>query len=141
MSETRVVRAKLVKIMAPYNAVPIENKVGVGTPDINYRGGWIECKYRPAWPKSDLRIVTLPHPIQTSQRIWRNTRVRKGGTVILALRVANDWFFFTKRIAWEKVGGWTKSELYENADFIVERIWDEETKSIFLQWVGSISKG
>lgn len=143
MSEARM-RSKLVQILSPFHAIPVENKVPpLGTPDINFVGGWIECKRRDKWPVQENRVVTFAHPVNLNQKIWRDLRVRKGGTVILAMQVARDWLFFTKREVFRNFGTFTKQELFDLAEFKMTglRGWSEETRQEFRAWIISISKG
>ena len=143
MSEARM-RAKLVQILSPFHAIPVENKVPpLGTPDINFVGGWIECKRRERWPIRENQVVKFPHPVNLNQKVWRDLRTRKGGTVILAIQVARDWLFFTKREAFRGFGTYTKQELFDLAEFTMTnpRGWLQETQKEFHAWVISISKG
>ena len=137
-------RAKLVQILMPLHAIPVENKIPpLGTPDINFVGGWIECKQRDRWPVRENRVVSFAHPVTLNQRIWRNARVRKGGTVILALQIARVWLFYTKREIFENFGSYTKQELLDRAEFKMSdsRGWSQDARREFLTWVMSISKG
>lgn len=90
MSETTT-RRWLVKRLKRLHAVPIENVAGVGTPDINYNGGWIELKYLPKWPARPTTPVRV-RKFKPAQRDFLRDRCRAGGRAYLLLRVGSwDW--------------------------------------------------
>ncbi len=70
---------QLLKPHVPGHVVRIENSLGSGIPDVNYcymgRECWIELK--------------AGSKLRTSQRIWRETRVRNGGKVFLIERIGS----------------------------------------------------
>lgn len=68
-------RAAVVKILKPLNAQPVENIVKVGTPDVEYHGGWIEVKRTVEWPARATTVVRLDHDLTLEQRIWIKRRV------------------------------------------------------------------
>lgn len=141
--ETRM-RSRLVKVLSPLHAIPVENRVGAtGTPDINYIGGWIECKRRDLWPKNPSHIVTFQHPITLNQKIWRNARVRKGGTVILAVYVGRDWLFYSHREIYERFGTLTQQEMIDlaNFKFLGLRGWTLVQVQELIEWLTLKSKG
>jgi hypothetical protein len=90
-------RSNLVKKLSPLDAVAIESpSTGIGIPDINYTGGWIECKWMKTWPKSrETRPVRFPHPLTKEQQIWLWRRERKGGTALVCAQVSREWFFWS----------------------------------------------
>jgi hypothetical protein len=87
-------RASLVKRIAVLDAQSIECPIKTGVPDINYNGGWIECKYRDSWPVRPNDIVRFKHPVTPGQKVWMRRRVRRGGRCFLAAKVASEWFFW-----------------------------------------------
>jgi len=64
-------RQKLVKALnkAGLDATSVENPAYPGTPDIQFIGGWIECKYLDDWPAHKETTVRIPHFTQ-QQRVW-----------------------------------------------------------------------
>jgi len=64
-------RQKLVKALtkAGFDATSVENPAYPGTPDIQFIGGWIECKYLEDWPVRKTSTVRIPHFTQ-QQRVW-----------------------------------------------------------------------
>lgn len=109
-------RAKVVKALRSLHAVAIENTAGVGTPDINYVGGWIECKQLDNWPKRADSVVRLHHDLTVPQRIWLKRRRRAGGRAWVLLQVGRrDWLLFDGEVAADILGSVTKSQLFEQA--------------------------
>lgn len=93
MSESTM-RASLVKKIASLDAQSIECPIKSGVPDINFKGGWIECKSEDSWPKNPLLAKKFHHPLLTGQKVWIRRRIRKGGKCFIAAKVASDWFFW-----------------------------------------------
>ena len=97
------------------HAVPVENRVGaLGCPDVNYIEGWIELKWRRAWPKGEDTKVSLDH-FTLVQRRWLNKRYTAGGNAWLLLQVQREWLLFTGRDAKDYVGFLTRKGLYKVA--------------------------
>ncbi len=106
-------RAKVIRLLKPLHAIPVENRVGVfGCPDVNYIEGWIELKWRRAWPKGETTPVTLDH-LTRAQRRWLNKRFMAGGNAWLLLQVQREWLLFTGRDAKDYVGFLTRKGLYK----------------------------
>jgi hypothetical protein len=115
MSENNGTRANLVRVLKPLHAIPVENRVREGTPDVNCRYGWIECKRLSNWPPfPGSRPVRLKHPILDTQIRWINKRAKTGEQVLVCLQVYRDWFFFDGVLACQKLGNMTKPEMFEN---------------------------
>lgn len=111
MSESST-RSRTIKALASLDAVAIENKVGPGTPDIEYIGGWIECKQMDRWPKVPVdKPILLKHPLSKEQRLWAIRRARAGGRTWVLLQVGNEWLLFTGPVAARYVGYATKEGL------------------------------
>ena len=109
-------RQRLVKAMSDFDAVPIENKLRAGTPDVEFINGWIECKWRKFWPKSaDTRPVRFPHPLSKEQGLWLRRRALKGGVTLVAAQVSRDWFFFDGIDIKDYFGKMTKPEMIDKA--------------------------
>jgi hypothetical protein len=98
----------------------VENRVNVGTPDVNYallagRGeGWIELKHLDAWPARAETIVRLDH-VTTQQRNWWRERARAGGNVFVMLRVGHTYAVFRGEVAADVLGTSTAAELQSRA--------------------------
>ena len=138
MSENKTTRANLVRVLKPLGAMPVENRVRSGTPDVNYKGGWIECKYMKTWPKgADKNPVRFPHPLLQSQKIWIAKRSAIGGTVLVCAKVSNEWFFWDGVFAAKNFEKMTRPEMRENALLHMLRL----DKEILITWLNSISQG
>jgi hypothetical protein len=96
MSESGM-RSSLVKKLVSLDAQSVECPIKTGVPDINYRFGWIECKYEPKWPKNLSMPMKFHHPVTPGQKVWMRRRIRKGGMCFLAAKVAMEWFFWDCR--------------------------------------------
>ncbi len=112
MSESSM-RQRLVAALKPLDAVPIENSLRAGTPDVNYIGGWMELKWLRSWPVRG-GIISLPH-YTNGQRLWLRRRGKRGGVALLVLQVGKQWLFFDWEYAWYIGRTETRIDLYENA--------------------------
>ena len=110
MSELGGMRPKVLKALQPLDAVPIENRVGPGTPDVEFIGGWVELKWLRNWPKGAETPVRLEH-FTPQQRLWLRRRVRRGGRTWLLLQCRREWLLFWGPTAAEHLGRATKGEL------------------------------
>lgn len=109
-------RRRLVKALASLDAVPIENCVGSGTPDINFIGGWIECKWLKSWPKrAETNPVRFPHPLTKSQGFWLARRWNRGGVTLVCAQVRREWFFFSGATAKDLFGNMKRPEMISEA--------------------------
>ena len=97
MSESSM-RQRLVAALKPLDAVPIENRLKAGTPDVNYIGGWMELKWLRSWPVRD-GVISLPH-YTNGQRLWLRRRGKRGGVAMLVLQVGKNWLFFDWEYSW-----------------------------------------
>ncbi len=122
MSE-QTMRHSVTSGLKPLDAIAIENRVGSGTPDVNYIEGFIELKWLGRWPRSEERVVTIPH-FTTQQRNWLRRRQRRGGDAWLLLQVHHEWLLFTGLVAAEHVGNTSVVELRE----LAHRRWDKGMK-------------
>lgn len=75
------------------HAVPIENLLAPGTPDVAMVGAWVELKYLPAWPRRHDTIVRV-RKWTPAQQAWLVTHERRGGGAFVLLRVDRDWLLF-----------------------------------------------
>lgn len=112
MARESSMRARVINALRPLHAVPIENAVGLGTPDVNCSTGWIELKSEDAWPKRDETPLRLkrytPH-----QKIWLKRRDAVGRAWLL-LRVGREWLLFRGRDA-DILGQSTRKQLFAAA--------------------------
>jgi len=111
MSESGM-RMNLVKTLSVLDAVSIENPAGPGTPDVNFIGGWIECKWLRAWPKRPDTPVKLSHPLLPTQKAWLRRRRRRGGAAWVMLQCGREWLLFKGEVAADHLGTATQRELY-----------------------------
>lgn len=110
MSESGM-RMNLVKALSVLDAVSIENPAGPGTPDVNFIGGWIECKWLRAWPKRPDTPVKLDHPLLPTQKAWLKRRRRRGGKAWVMLQCGREWLLFHGCVASDHLGTATQREL------------------------------
>lgn len=96
-------RQDVVKALKSLHAISIENSCGVGTPDVNYSGGWIELKAMPYWPVGEYTPLRISH-YTNEQRIWAIKRTKSGGRCDLLLKVGTEWFCFDGAIAARHLG-------------------------------------
>lgn len=107
-------RRKVVKYLKPLHAVPVENPIIPGTPDVNYIGGWIELKWLRRWPKLISSTVKIDH-FTPQQRHWLRKRWEMGGSAWLLLQVRLEWLLFSGVDAANYVGLVPRPDLYEFA--------------------------
>lgn len=106
-------RRKVIKGLKTLDAVPVENPVMPGTPDVHYMDGWIELKWLRAWPARPGTIVRIEH-YTPQQKLWIRRRHLAGGNVFLLLQVRKEWMLFTHPATME-VGKLTKQQLIDKA--------------------------
>lgn len=136
MSENSA-KSTLLQRLAPLDGVAIESPLtGLGIPDVNYVGGWIECKALKTWPRgADTNPVQFPHPLTKEQQVWLYRRARAGGTALVMAKVANSWFFFCgKKIKEQNLwGNMTRPQMYEKAEIVFEGKLDGPKLVAFLR--------
>jgi len=109
-------RQRLVKDLKVLDAISVENRVGPGTPDINYIHGWIECKWLRSWPKQAGTVVRLDHPLEQEQKVWACKRIRRGGNSWVMLQAnRSEWFLWAGDVAAEVLGVSTRAQLVSSA--------------------------
>lgn len=123
MSEAGM-RSLLIQRMVGLDAVAIESpKTGIGIPDVNFKWGWIECKWLKTWPvNAETRPVKFPHPLTKHQQLWLWRRERAGGLAMVCAKVSNSWFFWSgakikERNLWDNM---TKPQMYQEAAKVFE---------------------
>jgi hypothetical protein len=125
MSESNM-RQRLVKELRPLHAIAVENPAGIGTPDINFVLGWIECKWLRNWPKRHDTIVKLQHDLTLEQRVWAKERISKGGNAWVILQCKRDWLIFRGDKAAKLIGNATRVQLLHNADAVLNGLKQTE---------------
>lgn len=114
---------RVMKLLKPLDGCRVENRVGMGTPDVNYVHGWIELKQQDHWPKRASTVVKLHHDLTKEQRIWINRREKRGGIVYVLLQVERDYLLFRGSKAASLFGEATQAELRTAALYV----WDAKT--------------
>ena len=119
MSGESTMRGNVVKWLRldRQDPISVENPVYPGTPDVNYKGGWIELKRRVNFSRSPGhadRIVTCSH-FTKEQKVWLFRRWRAGGRAHLLWQIGTEWFLFDGVTAHEVVGSCTEQVLRERA--------------------------
>lgn len=112
-------RQRVISALQPLDAVSVENSAYPGTPDVNYIGGWIECKWLRSWPKRETSSVRVDH-FTPQQKVWLRRREKRGGDAWLLLQCRTTWLLFRGTQAAEILGSATRDELHAAA----VRIWD-----------------
>ena len=114
MSESNM-RGHVIRALKPLHAVPVENPVNPGTPDVNCTAGWIELKWIREIPKKKDGVVKLPH-FTKQQRMWLRKRSNAGGHCWLLLQYRRTWMLFDGFTAAEIVGKVSYDSLKGNAE-------------------------
>jgi hypothetical protein len=97
-----------------WDPISVENRVHVGTPDVNYIHGWLELKWLRAWPKRFETVVRIEH-WTPEQKLWIERRWRAGGQVHVLLQCRRDWLLFEPLPAVKYLSVVTKGQLFEKA--------------------------
>lgn len=138
MSEKET-RQTVVKALRRLDAHSVENRVGIGTPDLTYAFGWIELKCLDKWPVRPATPVALPHDFTKEQRIWARRRWAAGGEVYLLLQAEHEYLLFDGPMAADLIGKATKAELRASALLIWGRKAVEQDLAGFL-WARAKSR-
>lgn len=102
------------KALKGLDPVRVENRVELGTPDVNYVEGWLELKWQRKAPKRG-GILRLDHEFMLEQRVWAIRRHHAGGRCFLFLKIQNEWLLFYGYVAAEFLGYSTLEQLREKA--------------------------
>jgi len=129
-------RQLLVKALtkAGLDSTSVENPAYPGTPDIQFIGGWIECKWVEDWPKKEETTVRIPHFTQ-QQRVWllrrwvasnKSAQHYAVGWLVLYVASTRDWLIFDGETAALHVAkeGANKARLFEIAVLTTKNIQD-----------------
>lgn len=123
MSESTM-RGIVVRALRSRDAVAVENPVCPGTPDVNYRDGWLELKQLARWPRNaDVAPVLIPH-YSPEQRLWLLKRTAAAGVAALLLKVGSEWLLFDGKTSAALVGRVPRPELRSRA----YRTWSSSTE-------------
>lgn len=114
MSE-QTMRARVVRALRPLDAISVENRVGPGTPDVNYAEGWLELKWIRRWPRNCDEDPVLVDHFTPQQRSWLLRRHRRGGNIHLLLQVGQEHLLFRAPEAVALLGRATRPELMRGA--------------------------
>lgn len=137
MSESGM-RSNLVKVLSkPFDAVPVENRLRAGHPDVNAIGFDIECKWMKFWPKKcDENPVKFNHSLTKEQGIWLARRWARGGVTLVAVQISREWFFFSGKTAKDTFGNLTRPEMRKEALLHMQNGLDKER---LISWLRSIT--
>ena len=114
-----------------WRAQRLEDKLSEGIPDLCYAiygkpgCGFIELKYKAAWPKRALTPLRIQHYTQ-EQKLWIGSMGDLSGSVFLLLQVAKEYLLFDSEAA-QYVGEYTRGELTADAmgHWLHSVDWDE----------------
>ena len=102
-------RRRVVKALRELHAIAVENPARVGTPDVNYAGGWIELKWLRQWPVKPETPVRFPH-FTLTQKAWITQRAKVGGNIWVLIQCKKDWLIFDGPTAVTK--SWPSTRLH-----------------------------
>jgi hypothetical protein len=133
-------KSVLVSALATLDAVCIESPMtGLGIPDVNFIGGWFECKNLDAWPKgADQNPVRFKHPLTKEQGVWLYRRSRAGGLAMVAAKVSRSWFFFDGLWIKNRWGLMTRPEMMAEAELYMANGLERQR---LLDYISQRSKG
>ena len=107
-------RRRVVKALRELHAIAVENPARVGTPDVNYAGGWIELKWLRQWPAKPETPVRLPH-FTLVQKAWITNRAQAGGNIWVMLQCKKEWMIWDGPTACKILGQTPKQQLLEQS--------------------------
>src|SRR5689334_14770387 len=90
-------RSTVITMLKELDAVPVENPVCPGTPDVNCSLGWIELK-EDQWTGDDRLRLNHWTP---QQRVWLRRRADVGGLAVLLVRIreTGEWILMSESVA------------------------------------------
>lgn len=125
--------AQMWDALRPYMAaagldpVRVENPALPGTPDVNFKEGWLELKHADRWAARG-GPLRLKHPPTPQQKVWLLRRWMAGGIAFLLLRVDAEWFLFegwkVREIWVAGIDAPTQETIRREAAFIFDRPLD-----------------
>lgn len=110
----RDMRQRVIRALRELDAISVENRCGLGTPDVNYVEGWIECKWLRKWPKRPETVVKLDHELMAGQRAWIKRRAKRDGDVFVLLQCGREWLLIEGHYAACELGKQTREQLIES---------------------------
>lgn len=114
----------IMSLLKPWYPMRVENSVGIGCPDIECAGLWIESKFIPRWPKTDI-VVPLRH-FTPQQRCWHIQRGFISAAARVVLRVGNEDFVLLGNLAAINLGKtWKRKDIIINSkplDSLIELV-------------------
>lgn len=120
------------KALKGLDPVRVENRVELGTPDVNYVEGWIELKNQKRKPRDADKIFILDH-YTPEQSCWATRRAYAGGRVFLLLKVSNEWMLFMGHVAAEYLNKVSLNELRKVCiGRWVKKLNDQELRNLLL---------
>lgn len=100
-----------------------EDKYSVGIPDLSFGldgiGGWVELKYREAFPQDPDQAVRCRH-FTHEQRAWLKRRGRASGHCFLLWQIGKEYFLFDWRSV-SLIGKLTRQQLIKESILHCER--------------------
>jgi hypothetical protein len=116
-------RSKVVKLLKPICASPLENAVGEGgDPDVYCIAGWIELKVA-SRPKTEGTRVTVD--VRPAQRLWLKRWRMCGGRAWTLTLLGDTWLLHEGHWAAECLGNVNERELRANA----VQVWESAPDS------------
>lgn len=109
MSE-KVIRNWVLRALSPIHAVPVENPVYPGHPDVDTVLGAIELKHLEEAPKKADTLVRVPH-YTPQQRLWARQRRRAGGNCWMLIQVGATICLLDGAVAAEIIGKTTLEQI------------------------------
>jgi len=99
-------------------ATRIESNAGNGVPDVVFCvpniNGFMELKFIKEWPKRPETKVKLP--LRPEQKLWVETRGKRGGNVWVFCRIENSMFLLDNTCSMSACDGWTKEEWFKHSN-------------------------
>lgn len=128
-------KSVLVRALSSLDAVCIESpRTGLGIPDVNFIGGWFECKNLDSWPKGvDTNPVKFKHPLSKEQGVWLYRRAKAGGLAMVCAKVSCSWFFFDGMWIKDKWDKMSRPQMIERADLYMPYKLEKERLLKFIQ--------
>jgi hypothetical protein len=84
---------RLLKALKGLHPIRVENMCSAGTPDVNFAGGWIECKCVLKYPVRPETPIRIPH-WSPEQKLWHRMRAAAGERTWVFVQVERDYYLF-----------------------------------------------
>ncbi len=112
-------RSRVIQLLKPLFAFPVENSLRSGSPDVCCVAGWLELKV--AYRQNGI----IPVDLRTTQRLWLRQWRRHGGRAWTLTMLGQSWHLHDGLWSVENLGSTTEFEM-ENAAIAV---WKSEPTS------------